>query len=307
MMRYVNRYADYIDMNLRMSSKGRLLVNRNAGIDKDALLDWETDVVEGDRIDAGALQWMQTQPFTGAVTQQMMQLQTDIKQDSGQNQFSRGETAGGVTAASAISALQEAGGKITRLRTNVFNQGFQSIVEQIMWLISQFYDNKRTVLVTGRTPSEGDRDIDASPSHLFGKSKNANPCYTVQVQVQRRNPLRQQAQNELFMQAYSMAAQAGASFPLSVLFELLHVDGKEKILPILKQSETMYQQMQELAAQNEQLMMENQQLNQGVANLQEVVDELTGGAEQQMPGQNPPVQLSDEEASMMALAGQGGM
>lgn len=307
MMRYVNRYADYIDMNLRMSSKGRLLVNRSAGIDKDALLDWETDVVEGDRIDAGALQWMQTQPFTGAVTQQMMQLQTDIKQDSGQNQFSRGETAGGVTAASAISALQEAGGKITRLRTNVFNQGFQSIVEQIMWLISQFYDNKRTVMVTGRTPSEGDRDIDASPSHLFGKGKNANPCYTVQVQVQRRNPLRQQAQNELFMQAYSMAAQAGASFPLSVLFELLHVDGKEKILPILKQSETMYQQMQELAAQNEQLMMENQQLNQGVANLQEVVDELTGGAEQQMPGQNPPVQLSDEEASMMALAGQGGM
>ena len=310
MMRYVNRYADYIDMNLRMSSKGRLLVNRNAGIDKDALLDWETDVVEGDRIDASALQWMQTQPFTGAVTQQMMQLQTDIKQDSGQNQFSRGETAGGVTAASAISALQEAGGKITRLRTNVFNQGFQSIVEQIMWLISQFYDNKRTVLVTGRTPSEGDRDIDASPSHLFGKSKNANPCYTVQVQVQRRNPLRQQAQNELFMQAYSMAAQAGASFPLSVLFELLHVDGKEKILPILKQSETMYQQMQELAAQNEQLMMENQQLNQGVANLQEVVDELTGGAESQMPGQEPPLQaapMSQEEAMMMQLAGQGGM
>lgn len=307
MMRYVNRYADYIDMNLRMSSKGRLLVNRNAGIDKDALLDWETDVVEGDRIDASALQWMQTQPFTGAVTQQMMQLQTDIKQDSGQNQFSRGETAGGVTAASAISALQEAGGKITRLRTNVFNQGFQSIVEQIVWLISQFYDNKRTVLVTGRTPSEGERDINASPSRLFGKAKNANPCYTVQVQVQRRNPLRQQAQNELFMQAYSMAAQAGASFPLSVLFELLHVDGKEKILPVLKQSEAMYQQMQQLAAQNEQLMMENQQLSQGVANLQEVVDELTGGAEQQMPGQNPPVQLSDEEAAMMALAGQGGM
>ena len=113
MMRYVNRYADYIDMNLRMSSKGRLLVDKAAGIDRDALLDWESDVIEGDRIDSSALQWMQTQPFTGAVTQQMLQLQTDIKQDSGQNQFARGETVGGVTAASAISALQEAGGKIT--------------------------------------------------------------------------------------------------------------------------------------------------------------------------------------------------
>lgn len=87
MMRYINRYASYIDMNLRMASKGRLLEDRNAGIDKQALLDWENDVVEGDRIDASALQRMQTTPFTSMVTAQMLQLQNDIKQDSGQNQF----------------------------------------------------------------------------------------------------------------------------------------------------------------------------------------------------------------------------
>ena len=165
MMRYINRYASYIDMNLRMASKGRLLVNRNAGIDKEALLDWENDVVEGDRIDASALQWMQTTPFTGMVTSQMLQLQNDIKQDSGQNQFTRGETAGGVTAASAISALQEAGGKITRMRTNALNSGFREIVEQVMWLISQFYDQDRVLFVTGR--KEGDmKEVDASPERF---------------------------------------------------------------------------------------------------------------------------------------------
>lgn len=310
MMRYVNRYADYIDMNLRMASKGRLLVNRAAGIDKDALLDWETDIIEGDRIDPSALQWMQTQPFTGAVTQQMLQLQTDIKQDSGQNQFTRGETAGGVTAASAISALQEAGGKITRLRTSVFNHGYRAIVEQVMWLINQFYDNKRVMLVTGRNPTEERREVDASPARLFGtafKGKLPPPPYTVQVQVQRRNPLRQQAQNELFMQAYSMAAQAGASFPLSVLFELLHVDGKERILPVLRETETFYQQMQQLAAQNEQLMAENQQLNQGIANLQEVVDELTGGGSgEEMMGANPPLNAEGGVPNPM-MAAEGGM
>lgn len=289
MMRYVNRYANYIDMNLRMSSKGRLLVDRAAGIDKEALLDWETDVVEGDRIDASALTWMQNQPFTGAVTQQMLQLQMDIKQDSGQNQFSRGETAGGVTAASAISALQEAGGKITRLRTNVLNQGYKAIVEQVMWLISQFYDKKRVMFITGDNNS-GMHEVDASPEHLFGKSKGGRlpvPPYTVQIQVQRRNPLRQQAQNELFMQAYSMAAQAGAPFPLSVLFKMLHVDGKERILPEIVQFETLQQQMQEMASMNEQLTMRNQELEAGIANLQEInaamaeqgaMTSFTGGA-----------------------------
>ena len=278
MMRYVNRYASYIDMNLRMASKGRLLVDRNAGLDKEALMDWESDVIEGDRIDASALQWMQTQPFTGAATQQMLQMQTDIKQDSGQNQFTRGETAGGVTAASAISALQEAGGKITRLRTNVFNQGYKAIVEQVMWLISQFYDKKRLMMVTGREYTQKQREVSADPARLFGERKKGHlppPPYIVQVQVQRRNPLRQQAQNELFMQAYSMAAQAGAPFPLSVLFRLLHVDGKERILPEIQMVETQAQQMQQLAAMNEQLLAKNQELEASVANLKAVNAEAT--------------------------------
>ena len=306
MMRYVNRYASYIDMNLRMASKGRLLVDRNAGLDKEALLDWETDVVEGDRIDASALQWMQTQPFTGAVTQQMLQLQTDIKQDSGQNQFTRGETAGGVTAASAISALQEAGGKITRLRTNVLNQGFKGIVEQVMWLISQFYDKNRVLYVTGR--NEGiavQREVVADPSRLFGgKGKHLPPPpYTVQVQVQRRNPLRQQAQNELFMQAYSMSAQAGQFFPLSVLFELLHVDGKERILPVLKQNENYMQQMQQMQTQLEQQAAQMQQMQQGMANLQEINEQLMSSQSQRgAGGMYPSEQASDE---MLAVEGAG--
>jgi hypothetical protein len=214
---------------------------------------------------------MQNQPFTGAVTQQMLQLQMDIKQDSGQNQFSRGVTAGGVTAASAISALQEAGGKITRLRTNVLNQGYKAIVEQVMWLISQFYDKKRVLFVTGKNEL-GQHEVDASPEHLFGKPKNGRtppPPYTVQIQVQRRNPLRQQAQNELIMQAYSMSAQAGNPFPLSTLFRLLHVDGKERILPELMQFETLQQQMQELASMNEQLTARNQELEVSVQNLKD--------------------------------------
>lgn len=291
MMRYINRYASYIDMNLRMASKGRLLVNRNAGIDKEALLDWENDVVEGDRIDASALQWMQTTPFTGMVTSQMLQLQNDIKQDSGQNQFTRGETAGGVTAASAISALQEAGGKITRMRTNALNSGFREIVEQVMWLISQFYDQDRVLFVTGRKEGEL-KEVDASPEHLFGRRKSGMippPPYTVQVQVQRRNPLRQQAQNELFMQAYSMSAQAGQVFPLSVLFELLQVDGKDKILPVLRQTDAITQQMQQMHEQNQMLTQQNAELQQSIAGLEQLNDQyaaqMRGGASAMYPAE----------------------
>lgn len=267
MMRYVNRYMAYTDMNLRMASKGRLLMRRDSGIDKETLADWSNDIIEGDKVAPEDVHWLQNAPFTGMITAQMLQLQTDIKQDSGQNQFVRGEVTGGVTSGSAISALQEAGGKIARLRTNALNQGFKKIVEQVMWLISQFYDKERVLYITG--DRQRPHQVQASPEHLFGKRKGQAlppPPYSVQVQVQRRNPLRIQAQNDLYIQAYTMAAQSGAFFPLTTLFELLMVDGKDRIMPILRENDQTQQLIQGLQQQVEQLSQamegQNQQMNQ---------------------------------------------
>lgn len=266
-MRYINRYMAYIDMNLRMSSKGRILLRKGSGIDKDALANWETDIIEGDRVSPEDVHWLQNQPFTGMVVQQLLQLQSDIKQDSGQNQMTRGETAGGVTAASAISALQEAGGKITRLRTAVLNHGFSEIVTHVMWLMHQFYDKDRRILISGQ-------DVDVSAARLMSdRNKKVYPAppYTVQVQVSRRNPLRVQAQNDLFLQAYSMSAQSGASFPLTALFQLLNVDGKDKILPVLMQNDQTQQLIQSLQQQVMQLTEAGQTQQKQMASLQATI------------------------------------
>lgn len=67
-----------------------------------------------------------------------------------------------------------------------------------------------------------------------------------------------------------MSAQAGQIFPLSALFEILQVDGKEKILPVLRSTETYTQQMQELQQQVEQLQQQNQQMQQGMQQMQQL-------------------------------------
>ena len=291
MMRYINRYARYIDENLAMSAKIRMLVQRGAGIDVEALADWDKNLIEGDRIDEDAVRWMQSQPLNSMAFNLMLQFETDIKQDSGQNQFTRGETAGGVTAASAISALQEAGGKITRLNTNRLNQAFKEMVEQVVWLINQFYTGRQARLITGR---RGDlRMVDMDAEKLMGMipklpegagalppQQQAEmilmaaqealdrkrggalppPPYSVQIQVQRRNPLRVQAQNESILQAYAMAAQANIPFKLSTAFELLALDGKEKIIPALQESEAQMDQMNALTQQMGQMQQENDAL-----------------------------------------------
>ena len=276
MMRYVNRYARYIDENLRMSSKNRALVRRNANLDVSALSDWRRNIIEGDDISPEAVQWFQSKPLNGMAREQMLQFQMDMKQDSGQNQFTRGETVGGVTAASAISALQEAGGKITRLRTGILNQGFKEMVEQIMYLIAEYYDGEQTRLITGRRGKA--REVRMSGEYLTGEEGSVGkegeeeerlpaPPYHVQIEVRRRNPLRVQAQNELYMQAYTMAAQAGERMPVRVLFELMEADGKERVLPELEKAEA----EQKILEQAKQVLEENERLREENAALQKFI------------------------------------
>jgi cell division protein FtsB len=90
-----------------------------------------------------------------------------------------------------------------------------------------------------------------------------------------------------------MAAQAGQVFPLTALFQLLNVDGKERILPVLEQVEATTAQMQQLAQENEQLRGQVQQLNEtldGYASIvssspgsQDALQAMGGGASQAQP------------------------
>lgn len=298
MMRYVDRYASYLDQNIAMSSKPRMLVNRSANLDSRALADWNQDMITGDSIGEDSVRWMQGSPLNNVVLQQMLQFQTDIKQDSGQNQFTRGETAGGVTAASAISALQEAGGKITRLNTQEMNQMFGRMVTLTIWDISQFFSGRKVRMVTGRDGKLREVNMDAeylmgetqpqqlgNPEDVLAQMFGAQPRkrrsekrddgslppppYSVRVQVQRRNPLRVQAFNENVLQAYQMAVQNGIAFPISTLFDMLIIDNKDKFMPRLQEVEAQSDRLQMALQQLQQVQEENANLKKAVEDLHE--------------------------------------
>ena len=187
MMRYINRYMAYVDMNLRMASKTRALVRKDAGIDIEALADWENDIIEGNNITPDNITWMNTPPFNSMINQMMLQLETDLKQDSGANQFTRGETTGGIVSGKAINSLIQAGGKISSMRTEQIKYFFKDIVEQIIWLMAQFYDKDRVMMITGRNGQR--RELKVDREKLFGESKGGAvnpPPYTVQIEISSR-------------------------------------------------------------------------------------------------------------------------
>lgn len=277
MMRYINRYARYIDTNLRMSSKGRMITRRNSGIDREALADWEQDIVEGDSVAQGEdWNWIQNAPFNSMIAHQMMQFQSDLKQDSGANQFTRGETAGGVVSGKAITALQTAGGKIQSLRTATLNNGFKQIVKQVLWLMAQFYSKDRVLMVTGRNGTL--RPVTMNAERFFGKrgrGEIAPPPYTVQVEVVTRDPNRIDAMNQLYMQAFTMAAQAQQHFPLSALFRLMNLEGKDRLMPVIEENEQTQQLLEQLQQQNQQLLDQMAQMQKENDSLRLTSTQLT--------------------------------
>ena len=275
MMRYINRYAAYADMNARMSSKGRMLIQRGCGIDKEALADWRVDIIEGDRIDPSALQWLQNQPFSATITNLMTMFQSDLKADSGANQFTRGETTGGIVSGKAINSLIQAGGKVSSMRTEQLKYGFKDIVEQIVWLMSQYYDDKRTMMITGR---QGRRELKVDMERLFGKKGEGAvnpPPYTVEIEVSSRDPQRIANQNQMFMEAYTMSAQAQQFFPLSSLFQILNLDGKDKILPVIQANEHYQEQMQQMQQQLEQMGQQMEQMSAENENLKKATMQMS--------------------------------
>jgi hypothetical protein len=163
----------------------------------------------------------------------------------------------------------------------VLSDGFKKIVEQVLWLAAQFYNEDRVAMIS-------DDLGQVVPVHLSSKylmrpekkhSRLEPPPYTVRIEILRQNPAAVQAQNDLFIQAYTMAAQAQQIFPLKALFKLLNVDGKEKILPVLEENDAITQQMNALAQQNQQLQQQVDSLNETLDGYSNLVSSTPGSDE----------------------------
>jgi TolA-binding protein len=137
------------------------------------------------------------------------------------------------------------------------------------------------MMITGRNGKT--REIKVDTKRLFGKkSKGAvnPPPYTVQIEVSSRDPQRIADQNQMFMEAYTMSAQAQQFFPLSSLFNILNLDGKDKILPVIRENEHYQEQMQALQQQVEQMSQQMEQMNQENQNLKRTVNQTTNALAQ---------------------------
>ena len=251
----IDRYQKYIDDNARESAIQRHFIRRGSGVNPEDLTNYGKRVIEWEGADIReVIHTIQASPLNNQVFQTMQYLVDTMKQDSGQNQFNRGEGGLGVTAASAIQSLIEAGGKITRWHTETFKDSFREMVEQVIWVLSEYMPADRKLRIVGgwdNTENMEGRFIELTAPKYEG-DEMLRPAYFVRVQVQKNNPLQNQAHNEFVQNVAQVCAQFGNPLPPEIVVRLMRdVPNKTAILKAINESGTMHQQLAQLQAQLE--------------------------------------------------------
>ena len=169
----------------------------------------------------------------------------ELRQTSGNTETATGNIRSGVTAASAIAALQEASGKGSRDSAKASWRVYGRIVELCIELVRQFYTLPRQFRITGdRFVSFSGRGIcPRAQGEEFGMSLGMRlPLFDVKVSAQKQNAYAKITQNELAMQFWNLGFfdPTRADMALSCL-EMMDFDGKERIMERIRDNAALHQ------------------------------------------------------------------
>ena len=247
---YIDAMDDDIIKIADMRARPRWWARKNANIDMTKFADWNEQLVEVAGGELGdAVRPMDVPDVPNGIMQHKMNKIDELKETSGNRDFSQGSTQSGVTAASAIAALQEAGSKLSRDINKELYRGAREEYYLVIELIRQFYseprpfridsaDRRRFVLYSNVNLQE---DVELPD----GTIRHKRPMFDIQVSAEKQSPFSRAAQNETIKELYGMGLFAPENaVPALVCLDAMDFEGKDKIRQQVEQNSVFLQQFQ---------------------------------------------------------------
>ena len=228
-----------------------------------------------------------TMPLDSIYVNILTQKVEELKYVTSNQDSNNGVAPSGVTAASAIAALQETAGKNARSTNKVFHRAFREVCYQIVELIRQFYDIPRTFRIVPDGMDEqfvqyDNKGLIPQPQAIMGQDMGLRkPEFDIDVTAEKANPYKKMEINELALNFYNagffnpqMTDQALACL------NMMDFVKKEEIMAKIRENGT----MQELLIHYQQLAL---QLAQQVSPVmgEQVAQMILSQGSQQMPQQ----------------------
>ena len=258
----IDRMNHAMDENVLLSSKQRYVLSDAAGVNEEELADFSRDIVHVvGRLGDDSFRPLQTTGLQGNSLSYRNSRIEELKEISGNRDMTQGGTAGGVTAASAIAALQEAGSKLSRDMLKSAYRAFAKECYLIMDLMRQFYDEERVFRIIGETGrsefvhfSGAALRAQALPGVGGVELGSREPVFDIVVSAEKKSTFSRLAQNETAKECYQLGffAPRNADAALAAL-EMMDFEGIEKVRQRVRQNGTLAQRLEQLQSQLVQL------------------------------------------------------
>lgn len=148
---YIDKlWANILETSL-MNTRRRYFADKSLNINKEQFLDTNEPIIEvnGDISDNTLKEWA-PRDLPGIYPNILQMRIEEMKDTSGNRDVTSGGTGSGVTAASAIAALQEAGNKGSRDLISASYRSFVAISSLVIELMRQFYTEARSFRITNK-------------------------------------------------------------------------------------------------------------------------------------------------------------
>ena len=271
---YIDRGNQAIMKNMLANAKPRHFIRNDGSVNEEEYADTTKDFIHVDgQLGQDSILPVQGKPLNDIYVTVINNKVDELKETTGNRDISTGGTTSGVTAASAIAAMQEAGSKLSRDNNKASYRAFRKVCLMVIELIRQFYDMPRKFRIMGENGAM--RYVQYSNAGILPQAQGNDfgmdmgyrvPLFDIEITAQKQSPYSKMSQNELALQFFGagffnpqIADQALACL------EMMDFDRKQFIMQRISQNGTMYQQI---------LMMQQQMMALG-----QMVDASRGGNE----------------------------
>ena len=253
-MKAPQMYIDCMDDDIMriadMKARPRFWAKKNANISMDDFADWNTQIVEVGAGELGdAVRQMEVYDVPAGIMEHRANKIEELKETSGNRDFNQGGVSAGVTAASAVAALQEAGSKLSRDVNKELYRGAREEYLLTIELIRQFYTEPRSFRVSGGSMDV--RFVEYSNAGIVEDDiptpygvRHRRPIFDISLSAEKASPFSRAAQNETVKELYGMGLfQPENALPALVCLDGMEFDGKDKIRQQIEQNSTILNQL----------------------------------------------------------------
>ena len=286
--------------NAMVGATPRYFKRQDGGVNEEEFLDLSKPLVNvNGNLGEDSLRQIEFRPLDSIYVNVLDRTIQELRETSGNTETSTGNISSGVTAASAIAALQEASGKGSRDSTQAAYRAYGEIVELCIELIRQFYDMPRQFRIVGQYGME--QFISYSNAGLqpqyqgtdFGTDMGYRlPVFDIKISAQKKNVYTKVTQNELALQFFDKGFfNPQLTDQALMCLDMMEFDGKDGIMQKIAQNGTMFQKLIQymqlsltLAAKAAPEMVEG--LSQDVMQTMGMTGQMGGGSSQMFQSDN---------------------